>query len=262
MKCKICKSNTEFVFETEIMARYDINYFKCNNCGFLFTEEPFWLEEAYESSINISDTGILRRNIRLSKVTLLIICILFDQNKKFLDYAGGFGVFTRLMRDKGLDYYWIDKYTPNLFSKGFEFRNEYPVELLSAFEAFEHYEDPITQIEEMLEISTNIFFSTLLLPKPVPEPNKWHYYGNSHGQHIAFYEARTLEYIAQKYDLNYYTNGQNLHLLTKKNIKNYIFKILINLNKFGISRFLEYTLESKTLKDWNEMKRFDGIKYD
>lgn len=257
MECKVCKSNAEFVFGTEIMQKYDVDYFKCNNCGFLFTEKPFWLEEAYEYSINVSDTGILRRNIRLSKITLLIICTLFDQHKKFLDYAGGFGVFTRLMRDKGLDYYWLDKYTPNLFSKGFEYKSGYPVELLSAFEAFEHYENPVNQIEEMLEISTNIFFSTTLLPKSVPDPNEWHYFGRSHGQHIAFYEAKTFEYIAQKYNLNYYNNSQNLHLLTKKSINPFFFKMLTKLNKLGISKLLGYTLESKTSKDWNEMKRFD-----
>ncbi len=38
----------------------------------------------------------------------------------FLDYAGGYGVFTRLMRDIGFDFYWHDPYTQNLFANGFE----------------------------------------------------------------------------------------------------------------------------------------------
>ena len=31
-------------------------------CDFLQTEEPFWLKEAYESAIGITDTGIIKRN--------------------------------------------------------------------------------------------------------------------------------------------------------------------------------------------------------
>ena len=43
------------------MDKYDVKYFLCGNCGFVFTEEPYWLNEAYKSAINISDTGIVTR---------------------------------------------------------------------------------------------------------------------------------------------------------------------------------------------------------
>jgi len=50
-----------------ILNKYTIDYFHCPNCGFLQTQEPFWLDEAYKDPINISDTGYLSRNIYLSK---------------------------------------------------------------------------------------------------------------------------------------------------------------------------------------------------
>jgi hypothetical protein len=56
------------------------------------------------------DTGIMQRNLYLSKITAFILLLFFDCRKKFLDYAGGYGVFVRLMRDYGFDFYWYDKY--------------------------------------------------------------------------------------------------------------------------------------------------------
>ena len=123
MNCKICNKKSNYIFNAKILNKYNIEYYHCPNCGFLQTEEPFWLEEAYKESINISDTGIMVRNLYLSKITTLIIYFLFDKNKKFLDYAGGYGIFVRLMRDIGFDFYWYDKYSENLLARGFEYKN-------------------------------------------------------------------------------------------------------------------------------------------
>jgi len=67
MICKIYNSNTQQVFTSKILKKYDVKYFKCNNCGYLFTEDPFWLDEAYSRSINLSDSGLLDRNMYFSK---------------------------------------------------------------------------------------------------------------------------------------------------------------------------------------------------
>ena len=89
MKCKICHRETKYIFSAKILNKYNIKYYHCNNCGFLQTEEPYWLDEAYQEAINISDTGIMLRNISLSKIATLIISFLFNKKAKFLDYAGG-----------------------------------------------------------------------------------------------------------------------------------------------------------------------------
>jgi hypothetical protein len=51
----------------------------------------------------------MQRNINLSKMVATILLLFFDFRRKFLDYAGGYGVFVRLMRDIGFDFYWYDK---------------------------------------------------------------------------------------------------------------------------------------------------------
>jgi len=86
-----------------------------------------------------------------------------------LDYAGGYGVFVRLMRDIGFDFYWQDKYTENLFVRGFEYDEKKRFDFLTSFKSFEHFDQPLQEIENMLSFSDNILFSTLLYGKNIPQ---------------------------------------------------------------------------------------------
>ncbi|HIO85107.1 MAG TPA: glycosyl transferase group 1, partial [Candidatus Nitrosopelagicus sp.] len=112
--------------------------------------------------INKSDTGMIMRNYWFRNVTATIIFFLFDHKGKFFDYGGGYGIFVRLMRDTGFDFYWQDKHTENLFARGFEFTDTENnlVELLTCFEAFEHFVEPAAELEKLLSVSRNILLST------------------------------------------------------------------------------------------------------
>jgi len=247
MTCKICNQQTKQIFKGKILNKYSINYFHCEHCGFLQTEEPYWLEEAYNESINISDTGYIQRNIYLSQKLTILLSLFFNKNGKFLDYAGGYGVFVRMMRDIGFDFYWDDKYTKNLFARGFEYENGKSYEAVTTFESFEHFVNPMSEIENMLKISKNIIFTTELLPKPIPKPEGWWYYGLEHGQHISFYSEKTLNFIASKFSLNYFNLG-GLHVFTEKYLPSYL-KYLLKFTKFGLHKFLSMRYKSKTWED-------------
>jgi hypothetical protein len=250
MTCKICNSYSNHAFTVQVLKKYDAKYFKCNNCGYLFAEDTFWLDEAYQSSINISDTGLIDRNINFSKMLAVLIYFNFHKDGKFLDYAGGYGIFTRLMRDIGFDFYWQDIYTQNLLSKGFEANANHDTkyELVTAFEVFEHLVDPKEEITRMLQQSDIIVFSTELLPNNIPEPDKWWYYGFEHGQHISFYSKTTFTWLANYFGLKYYyINGA--HLLTSKKINYSALVIEKKLHKYGLFAFVKKMMKSKTLSD-------------
>jgi len=51
MDCNICKNNTSIFSRVKILNKYDVKYFYCDYCGFIQTEEPYWLEEAYKEPI-------------------------------------------------------------------------------------------------------------------------------------------------------------------------------------------------------------------
>jgi hypothetical protein len=251
MQCSICGSTAQPVFNALVLARYDVAYFSCPACGFVQTEEPYWLPEAYRHTINDEDTGVLQRNWYFADVVSSVIFSLFDRTGRFLDFGGGHGVFTRLMRDKGFDFFWSDPHGENLFARGFEYvPASGPIELLTSIECFEHFVRPRKELETMLEISSNIFFATQIVPSPVPIPAAWDYYAPTHGQHISFYSVNTLKHLADRYGLNFYTNSVNMHLFTKKKVKNINFRRAIHPGM--VRRFrIKMAMRSRFQTDYN-----------
>ena len=228
MKCNICDSPTNTFATARVLKKYNVEYFQCSNCGFVQTEAPYWLDEAYSEAIASSDVGMLSRSTMFSNAANNIIFNLFNHNAKFLDYGGGYGVFVRMMRDFGFDFYWHDKYCKNIFSQGFEAdeNSSYSYELVTAFEVFEHFVKPLEDIQKIFKFSRNILFSTKLLPAKNPKPSEWWYYALDEGQHISIYTSKALSIIAEKFNLNFYSNGDSLHLFTDKEIQPPIFKSL------------------------------------
>jgi glycosyltransferase involved in cell wall biosynthesis len=228
-KCKICNSDSHYFANAKILQKYDVKYFQCSNCGFVQTEHPYWLDEAYSEAIAISDIGLVYRNNMMANITGKLLFNYFDHQAKFLDYGGGYGLFVRLMRDKGFDFYWFDKFCKNIFAKGFELQktDKQNLELITAFELFEHLANPLEELKEIIDLCPNILFSTELLPENNPTPDKWWYYAPHEGQHIAIYTIKSLKILASKHNLQLYTNGQSLHLLTtKENLPENLFESL------------------------------------
>ena len=250
MICRICNGKSTALFREKILGKYLIQYYYCEYCNYIFTEESYWLEEAYAKPINISDTGILDRNLTSMKLVSVLVFFFFDKNAKYLDYAGGYGIFTRLMRDVGFDFYWSDNFCENILAQGFEFDSglNTDIKLITALEVFEHFSNPIIEIQKMLSISKNIVFTTEILPKNIVQTTDWDYLGFEHGQHISFYSLKSLRIIADKFGLYFYSYG-NIHLFTSQKLNEFFFKWLLFLSKRGLFRFIKKAMTSKTFND-------------
>lgn len=250
MNCRVCKKKSQHIFDGKIINKYDIKYYYCTYCGYLQTEDPYWIEEVYKDSVNISDTGILARNVEFSRKTAVLLYFFFNKNSLFLDYAGGYGIYVRLMRDIGYNFYWHDLYTNNLFARGYELnKSSGKVELVTSFESFEHFVHPIREIENILKISRNILFSVNVLPDTIPKPNDWWYYGLEHGQHLSFYSRVTLKFISKEFKLNLYRISSNLYLMTDNKFNELLMQILVKLFKGHMFNVISRKIKSKTIED-------------
>lgn len=222
MNCSICGKPVKPLFRAKVLNKYDVQYFQCPNCEFIQTEKPYWLEEAYQNAITDLDLGLVYRNLEFSKIIYNVITNSFDFHQTFLDYAGGYGLFTRIMRDKGLIYYCYDKYCENLLAKNYSLKDlkvSNKFEAITALEVFEHLEDPLTEIRKLFSLSDSIIFSTELIPNKKPTDSKdWWYFAPETGQHIAFYSTKTLQFIAKLFNVNYYNQG-GLHIFSAKNFQ-------------------------------------------
>ena len=227
MNCKICSNPCNPIGSATVIEKYTVAYYACPNCGFIQTEEPYWLDEAYSHALTRGDVGGVRRQQALATITsqLLHFC-LPSEHAASLDYGGGHGLFVRLMRDIGYAFEWQDRYAENIYARGFEQSRTSGYALLTTFELFEHLADPLTEIEQMLALSDTILFTTELVADIRPNLQEWWYYGLEHGQHIAIYSRQTLAYIAQKYGLFLHSNGSNIHMLTRRTVSGRRFRWL------------------------------------
>jgi hypothetical protein len=248
MKCKICGCEALRSSQAEIINKYRIQYFFCKNCCFMQTEEPYWLPEAYSSAISNSDTGVLYRNNLMANIASVVLYWYHRKSGQFLDFGGGYGVFVRLMRDAGFDFYWYDKYAQNLFAIGFEGGIENTTySAVTSFENFEHFYDPMKEIDVILSLTDFVLFTTELLPEKVPLPTEWWYYCLEHGQHISLYSKQTLELIAKQKRLYFVTNGRNLHVFSKSPISAKILRFADIARRIGVCSFFKH--KSKTVED-------------
>lgn len=209
-----------FTFAATVLGVHSVSYFRCATCGLIRTEEPYWLEQAYGEAIARTDTGLVQRNIAIGARLAALIRVHFDPKAAFLDLAGGYGLLVRLMRDRGFDFYWSDKYCANLMARGFEAeRADRPFTAVTAFEVLEHVHDPFTFISEAMQThsASTLVFSTLLYEgQTAPSPDWW-YYAFETGQHISFYSRITLQELAAKLNLRFHTRW-GLHILTDSQI--------------------------------------------
>lgn len=259
MRCHVCEGETSVVFAAEVLQKYNVEYYCCRFCGFVQAENPFWLSEAYQNPINASDTGLLSRNILFSSRTAALILAFFKRDGLFVDHAGGFGVFTRLMRDIGFDFYWQDEFCTNLMARGFEYDpKKHKIEMVTAFEVFEHFAHPMKELTTITGIARNLVFSTTLIASPPPKPREWWYYSFHHGQHISFYTFKSLQVLASRIGLNLYSNGRDFHLLTEKKISRFAFTSVIRLSTYGLRFIAEKTLKSRTETDMHLLGGHDS----
>lgn len=262
MECKICQHTTQELFTSQVLYKYAVKYYQCPSCKFIQTEKPYWLDEAYSDAIAKLDLGYITRNIVYSQVTSSVIKLSFNRNKSFIDYGGGYGMFVRLMRDKGLDFYRQDLYCENLFTDNLDIADikntrSSKFELLTSFEVFEHLDDPIGELEKMFTYSDSILFSTTLQPNQTfKHANDWWYFVPETGQHISLFSKQSLQKISERFDCNMYSNSKDLHLLTKKSFKfnppqltSFIHKVIDKT----LSRNF-YNPRSLMKKDFNNMK--------
>jgi hypothetical protein len=255
--CRLCDSSTIYCFEKKVLLKYSVSYFICPRCKLLQTEHPYWLDEAYSINSDISyDTGYLYRNNYYSRLISKIIYYQFNKNSTYIDFGGGLGVFTRLMRDEGFDFYWEDEFSQNIFAKGFEI-DSHPEIIASgytALEVVEHLPDIKLLLDKVFKSNNSSFiiFTTKLYGNDIPNPDKWPYYSFEAGQHISLYNLETLHYLAKMYNLFLYTNEYNFHILSRKKLKNIILDILV---KYKLFKYIPSFVKTRHINDSEAIKK-------
>ena len=256
--CPICEDRQQYVFSADMLCKYKADFLHCKSCGFLSVYDPHWLEEAYSSAIADADTGLVARNIQIAeKLSSLLFWGMAERGSgRYLDSAGGYGMLTRLMRDYGFDFYWADKYCENTLAGGFEYDAEVgKCVAVTAMEVLEHVIDPVMHVKEILSCANadTLIFSTELYNGAPPNPAEWWYYSLPTGQHIGFFQLRTLQVLADKLGLNFYS-ANGIHIFTKRRLrKNWLRIVTSSYFSKATAPLLRRLMKSKTMDDHRKM---------
>ena len=207
-RCRLCKGSLTQAFETEILGRLKVRYFRCDRCDSLQSENPYWLDEAYEVAIAASDTGAVARNL-ICHAAITSVRKILGVKGRFLDYGGGGGMLCRLLRDSGMDAYLFDRYSAPLYAGGFVLDpgsiEPGSLGLLSAIEVFEHCVNPATDLGELFAMRPQVLFATTIPYSG--EGEDWWYIGRQTGQHVFFYSRKSLQYLGDVHRYHYYSVG-------------------------------------------------------
>lgn len=254
MECPICSGVMKVCFTAQVLSKYHAQYEVCKGCGFLRVHEPHWLAEAYASAIAPADTGLVMRNISLAyRLTSVLYWVAGERGQgRYLDAAGGYGMLTRLMRDLGFDFYWADKYCDNLLAPGFEYNQaQGPCRAVTAMDVLEHLIDPAAFIGETLGFSgaQTLLFTTELYEGPPPPPETWWYYAFNTGQHIGFFQRRTLAALGARLGLQF-ASANGLHVFSQTAVNERLLRMVTGrLVSCVAPWWIRRRLGSKTMGD-------------
>lgn len=254
--CPICGAAMREAFRATLLHRHEGIYDHCDACGFLRVRAPHWLEEAYSDVIAVTDTGLMWRNRVIARqLASLFTALGHAPADRYLDYAGGYGVLTRLMRDAGYDFHWSDPYCQNLMATGFNYKADCgPCRAVTAFEVLEHVERPREFVETALSAGAadTLVFTTELYSGGPPHPADWRYYSPETGQHIAFFRRDTLARLADALGMNFHTS-HGLHIFSRRPLPTR--RIDLALGRLGplFALWGRRALQSKTMSDHESM---------
>jgi hypothetical protein len=215
--CRACCATCEPFATAEVLGHVAATYGRCPACGLVMAVRPDWLAEAYSDAIARLDIGLLDRCQILANVTSAVLRSRRLRRGRFLDWAGGYGTLTRMMRDRGYDFVHTDPMAANIFAQGHEGRTPGAgaverYDLVTAFEVLEHLPDPVGSLAPVAATTDLLLATTHLVPDPAPQPADWWYYTLMSGQHITFYTQASLEAVARRLGFDGVVAGSFVHL--------------------------------------------------
>ena len=226
-ECLLCGAgNPKVKFKLFFLDKYERNCIQ-TECGSLFAENVDWLDEAYK--INI-DPGIIQRVLDNKSLIFGLSKILKFEN--VLDFGGGTGILTRILRDYSINSFSSDKYIENIFSSEFNYLDNREYCFINLSEIVEHFDNPGNEFNKILDYNPNyLLISTQLYQN---QEKDWWYFALDEGQHIYFYSKSCLEnfFLNEGY---YGIINSNYQFFYNRKIS-FLKKVLISLlmNKISI----------------------------
>lgn len=215
--CQICGVESVELVSYPVLDDHDATLRRCVGCGFMFVENPTWLDGTFSHELNDMDLGAVDR----CQVVLDFVEVLARTERvrsgRMQDWGGGYGLMTRMARDRGLDCVNFDPYVRPLFAGPAQVTSPVNADITVASEVFLHLRSPLEVLRGLLELSPVVVVTAVVPPRDVTVD--WWYLMPSSGQHVAFFPTDTLVRMAELSGAHLVSDGRFFHVYSRQRLR-------------------------------------------
>lgn len=235
--CPVCGGGAISFDQAIVFGNVHVEYLMCVEDCCIFIPAPSWLDRSYEDALSASDVGSVARTEDLAELTSLLLRTVFRNISSCLDYGAGYGLYVRMMRDRGHKFEYWDPYGPNLFARGFavESPTEASFSCVTAFEVIEHLTDPIESLLPMAKSAELMILSTSLVPDSLPAPDEWWYYSLETGQHVTLWRPAGIQRLAALMGFRVISIG-SLHIFSRRRLPRRLLRVFLSRHARTLTR--------------------------
>ncbi|EKE02108.1 MAG: 2-polyprenyl-3-methyl-5-hydroxy-6-metoxy-1,4-ben zoquinolmethylase [uncultured bacterium] len=215
MNCRICNNQTITIYDRQ----FDINYYNCINCDYIFIDPESIVSKEEELRIyqlhhnSLENTGYVNMFKDFADKAIMPYK---SSTKSILDFGSGPSpVLAHLLREEGFE---VDIYDP-YFAPEKVYENKV-YDLITSTEVIEHLSNPVETFKILykhLNPSGIISIMTLYHPQDNEKFQSWWYRRDE--THISFYTHNTMKHLAKIFNMEILLlDSKNLCVLQKRPI--------------------------------------------
>ncbi|MBY0430999.1 MAG: class I SAM-dependent methyltransferase, partial [Rhodospirillales bacterium] len=211
--CRLCGAPAHALFRQNVRDRIPVWFHECGACRSLQGEPGSWLEEG--RARHSADIGRVRRSLDTAILIDVALQLLGGAASHIcLDFGGGDGLFARMMRDRGYNFFCRDPLIANVYTP-FHDAVAKPVRdvaVVTAFDVLDYCADPAAALEDLFAFEADLVMASAGTWQG--QGPDWPGLGLEEGRRGFFYSPEALDTLAGRHGYHLLTDGR-LHVFCR-----------------------------------------------